>query len=91
MKGRWYLYVLRCSDQSLYTGVTTDLDRRLREHNKTKRGAKYTRSRRPVNLVWSKEYPNRSAAQSAEYQFKKLLHKQKLEIISKNTNYTKGD
>ena len=52
----WHLYVVRCSDGTLYTGVTTDLDRRLHEHNVTKRGAKYTRTRRPVELVWSKEF-----------------------------------
>ena len=84
MKGKWYLYVLRCSDQSLYTGVTTDLDRRLREHNETKRGAKYTRTRRPVELVWTKEYKSRSEAQKAEYSFKKLFHKEKWEVINED-------
>jgi len=87
----WHLYIVKCNDGTLYTGVTTNIDRRIREHNSTKRGAKYTRSRRPVELVWTKEYENRSEVQSAEYEFKKLTHKQKLEIISKNTNYTKGD
>ena len=82
----WHLYVVRCSDGTLYTGVTTDLDRRLHEHNVTKRGAKYTRTRRPVELVWSKEFKNRSEAQSAEYGFKKLLHKDKLEIIKANVS-----
>lgn len=80
----WYLYVVRCADGSLYTGVTTDLNRRLHEHNFTKRGAKYTRSRRPVKMMWSKKYQDRSSAQSAEYNFKKLLHKQKLEIITQD-------
>lgn len=84
MKGKWYLYVLRCSDQSLYTGVTTDLDRRLKEHNETKRGAKYTRTRRPVELVWTKEYKSRSEAQKAEYSFKKLFHKEKWEVINED-------
>ncbi len=78
----WYLYVVRCSDDTLYTGVTTDLERRVREHNGGKRGAKYTRVRRPVELVWSKEYKNRSEAQSAEYNFKKLFHNQKWEVIN---------
>ena len=77
----WYLYVVECVDGSLYTGVTTDLQRRLHEHNNTKRGAKYTRTRRPVQLVWHKEYENRSQAQASEYQFKKLVHKQKWKII----------
>lgn len=80
----WYLYVLECADGSLYTGVTVDLDRRLHEHNHTKRGAKYTRARRPVKLVWSREYANRSMAQSAEHKFKKLFHKEKWNIIKTN-------
>ncbi len=77
----WFLYVVRCCDGTLYTGVTTDLNRRVNEHNTSKRGAKYTKTRRPVNLIWSKEYNNRSEAQSAEYNFKKLSRKQKLDII----------
>lgn len=77
----WFLYVVRCGDDTLYTGVTTDLNRRVNEHNTSKRGAKYTKTRRPVNLIWSKEYNNRSEAQSAEYNFKKLSRKQKLDII----------
>jgi len=80
----WHLYVVKCNDGTLYTGVTTDIDRRVREHNGSKRGAKYTKTRRPVKLVWSKEYKNRSEAQSAEYSFKKLFHKQKWEIINEN-------
>ncbi len=82
----WYLYVVRCRDGTLYTGVTTDISRRVREHNESKRGAKYTKTRRPVELVWSKEFNNRSEAQSAEYNFKKLFHKQKWEIINEDSN-----
>jgi len=78
----WYVYIVRCSDRSLYTGVTTDIQRRVHEHNHSSRGAKYTRARRPVELMWSKEYPDRSSAQSAEYSFKKLTHKQKIDIVS---------
>ena len=77
----WFLYVVRCCDGTLYTGVTTDLNRRVNEHNTSKRGAKYTKTRRPVNLIWSNKYNNRSEAQSAEYSFKKLSRKQKLDII----------
>lgn len=77
----WYLYVVECADGTLYTGITNNVSRRLHEHNNTKKGAKYTRVRRPVRLVWEKQYNNRSEAQSAEYQFKKLLHKQKWQII----------
>ena len=77
----WYLYVVRCSDNTLYTGVTTDLKRRLDEHNTSKRGAKYTSSRRPVELVHYKLYQSRSTAQKAEYKFKKLTREQKEKII----------
>ncbi len=82
----WYLYVVECSDGTLYTGVTNNVSRRLHEHNNTKKGAKYTRVRRPVKLVWEKQYNNRSEAQSAEYSFKKLLREQKLEIIRGDRN-----
>ena len=77
----WYLYVVRCNDGTLYTGVTTDLKRRLDEHNTSKRGAKYTSRRRPVNLVYYKSYDCRSTAQKAEYKFKKLTREQKEKII----------
>jgi putative endonuclease len=81
----WFFYVVRCSDDSLYAGVTTDLRRRVAEHNSGKRGAKYTRSRRPVRLVYSKQLANRSEAQQKEASFKKLTRKQKLEIILNHT------
>ncbi len=80
----WYLYVVQCSDMTLYTGISTDVDRRVREHNTGRKGAKYTRVRRPVRLVWSKEYENRSEASKAEYSFKKLLHYKKWEIINED-------
>jgi putative endonuclease len=80
----WWLYVVRCCDDSLYTGISTNVERRVREHNYSKRGAKYTRARRPVELVWSKKYNNRSEAQTAEFNFKKLFHKEKWEIINEN-------
>ncbi len=81
----WFFYVIRCSDDSLYAGVTTDLQRRISEHNSGKRGAKYTRSRRPVRLVFSEQLANRSEAQRKEISFKKLARKQKLEIILNHT------
>ncbi|MEC8977603.1 MAG: GIY-YIG nuclease family protein [Pseudomonadota bacterium] len=73
----WYLYVLQCSDGSYYTGVTTDIKRRLNEHNNSNRGAKYTRTRRPVKLIYFSEYDTRSSAQKAEHTFKKLSRKRK--------------
>ena len=80
----WFLYVVHCSDGTLYTGVTTDISRRIREHNTGSRGAKYTRTRRPVELVYWVDFNNRSSAQKAEYKFKRLTRKQKNEVIGES-------
>ena len=77
----WYMYVVECSDRTLYTGVSNNLERRVLEHNASKKGAKYTRSRRPVKLVYYKKYDDRSQAQVAEYKFKKLSRSKKLAKI----------
>ncbi len=77
----WFLYIVECVDSSLYTGITTDIKRRLHEHNNTKKGAKYTRSRRPVFLVYWVDFQDRSSALKAENRFKKLSRKEKLSII----------
>jgi len=79
---QWYVYILRCADDSLYTGVTTDLERRLREHNEAKLGAKYTRNRRPVKLVYSEKAENRSEACKREAAIKRLSRKEKIRLIS---------
>ena len=79
----WFLYVLRCGDNTLYAGVTTDIDRRLNEHNGSSKGARYTKSRRPVKLVCWTTFDDRSTAQKAEYKFKRLTRKQKELIIEK--------
>jgi putative endonuclease len=79
----YYLYILECSDKSLYTGITTDIERRVSEHNKSGLGARYTASRRPVGLVWSKKFKNRSLALKAEAKIKKLKRVEKLELIEK--------
>ena len=81
----YHLYILKCADSSLYTGITTDLERRLEEHNNTKLGAKYTSMRRPVELVYSASFENRSLASKEEYRVKNLSREEKLEII-KNGN-----
>ena len=78
----WYLYVVRCGDDTLYTGITTDLARRLSEHNTSKRGAKYTKTRRPINLIYYELYQSRSNAQKAECKFKKLTREQKEKKIA---------
>lgn len=78
----WWVYLLQCSDQSLYVGITTDLQRRLQEHNGlTPGGARYTRSRRPVRLVWSEPSDSRSAAAQREAAIRKLSRMQKERLI----------
>ncbi len=72
----WFVYLLRCSDNSLYCGITTDLDRRLETHSAGK-GARYTRSRLPVQLVWFSEKPNKSEACQEEYRIKRLQKDEK--------------
>lgn len=76
--------MLRCSDQSLYTGVTKDVPRRLHEHNNTKKGAKYTRSRRPCMLVYVSGSCNRSEAQKREYKIKKMPKRLKEVLVADN-------
>ncbi len=78
----YYLYILQCSDKTLYTGITTDVKRRIKEHNSSSLGAKYTRGRRPVRLVYSKKCKTRSSAAKAEASLKKLSRAEKMKIIS---------
>ena len=78
---KYYLYILRCSDNSLYTGITTDTDRRVREHNEGK-GSKYTYSRRPVELIYVHECNGRSEASKEEARIKKLSRLQKIALAS---------
>ncbi len=80
----YYLYILECADKSLYTGITTELLRRVEEHNTSAKGAKYTLARRPVKLVFSQEYENRSIASKKEALIKKLSREQKLDLIKNN-------
>lgn len=77
----YYTYMLRCSDGSLYTGWTTDLKKRLQAHNRGT-GARYTRSRQPVELVWSEEHPSKADAMSREWHIKKMSRKQKEELLA---------
>ena len=79
---QWYVYILRCADHTLYTGVTTDPVRRLQEHNESNRlGAKYTRVRRPVELVYQESSDSRSSACQREAAIKKLSRKAKQALI----------
>lgn len=75
-----YVYVLECADGSLYTGYTTDVDRRVAKHNDGT-GAKYTRSRRPVELVYVERYASRSAAMSREYEVKQFSRRRKERLV----------
>jgi len=78
----WHVYVLRCRDGSLYTGVARDVERRLRQHNgELAGGARYTRGRRPVTLLWSEAHVDRSGAQSREAALKRLSRRGKLALI----------
>ena len=75
----WYLYVVKCSDNTLYAGITTDPKRRLKEHNESNKGAKYTRSRRPVrNLVILGSFTKVGDALRAERRFKNLSRREKV-------------
>ncbi|MBI5559025.1 MAG: GIY-YIG nuclease family protein [Deltaproteobacteria bacterium] len=77
----WHVYIVRCHDGSLYAGIAKNLEERLAAHNSGKRGAKYTRSRRPVRLVYCEWAESRSAAAKREYQLKKMPLEKKRELI----------
>ena len=80
---RWFVYIVRCADNTLYTGVAVDVARRVAQHNGAgKAGARYTRSRRPVKLVYSEKAANRSAACKREYRIKQLSRRDKLALIA---------
>lgn len=82
MSGSWHVYILRCADGSLYTGVARDLQRRVLQHNgELAGGSRYTRGRRPVELLWSDAEVDRSAAQRREASIKKLSRDQKLRLL----------
>ena len=76
-----YTYIVECADHTLYTGYTTDLARRVAEHNGSPKGAKYTRTRRPVVLVYSEMHSTRSEAMKRVSAIKHLSRKEKLELI----------
>lgn len=77
----WFVYILLCSDQTLYTGITTDLNRRLKAHNNGT-GAKYTKTRLPCTIVWSVAVGSKSSALKIEYKIKQLPRKDKQKIIT---------
>lgn len=81
-KNTWYVYFLRCNDNSLYAGITTNIERRLHQHNHTKLGAKYTRAKRPVTIAFVETAIDKSTASKREYQLKKLSKIQKEQLVS---------
>lgn len=81
----YYFYVLHCADDTLYTGYTNDVERRVAVHNAAK-GAKYTKSRLPVECIYSEAFATKQEAMKAEYAFKQLSRKQKLDYIRRQAN-----
>lgn len=83
----WYVYIVECGDRSLYTGVTVDIERRMNEHNYSDQlGAKYTRARRPVTLIYQHQLDSRASACVLESQIKKMTRQQKLAFIDREAS-----
>jgi len=78
----WVVYIVQCMDKSFYTGITTDIQRRIIEHNSDGKGARYTRSRQPVKLVFQQTFESRSLACKQEYVIKQLSRDQKIKLIA---------
>ncbi len=79
----YFVYIVECADTTLYTGITTDVEKRIQEHNHADLGAKYTRSRRPVQLVYSEPATDRSAAAKREWEIKQLTRVQKQQLCGR--------
>ena len=77
----YFVYILECKDGSLYTGITKDVPKRLDKHNTKDTGAKYTKIRRPVKLIYQENSENRSTASKREYEIKKFTRVKKLQLI----------
>ena len=82
MERNWFVYIVNCADGTLYTGITNDLDRRIKAHN-AGTASKYTRVRRPVSIVYSEEVETKGDALRRELQIKRLTRSEKMEIIKK--------
>lgn len=80
----YHLYIVRCRDGTFYTGITTSITRRMDEHNHSPKGAKYTRARRPVVLVYQRRFRNRKNASIAEAKVKSLTRVEKNSLINQN-------
>ena len=77
-KDKWHVYIVRCRDGTFYTGIARMLETRIEQHNSGEAGARYTRSRRPVKLVYAEEAPSRSAALKREYEIKRMPRASKM-------------
>ena len=84
-KKGWYVYILKCADDSYYTGITTNINRRIKEHG-TKKGAKYTNQRGPFKLVYKNSFQNRSSASKEEYRIKSLPLHEKLKLLKSDVS-----
>jgi putative endonuclease len=78
----WYIYILKCSDGTLYTGSTNDLKKRVQTHNEGKAAAKYTRARRPVKMVYSEKFGTKSEALKREWVIKKMSREEKINLLN---------
>ena len=81
----WFVYILKCEDNTLYTGITNDKEKRLSQHNNGK-ASKYTRARLPVEMVYCESSDTRSTASKREWQIKQLTRKQKLKLIDEHNS-----
>ncbi|MEK9176653.1 MAG: GIY-YIG nuclease family protein [Patescibacteria group bacterium] len=81
----WHVYIVKCIDDSLYTGITTDISRRVIEHNNSKLGAKSLKGKRPVTLVYSENYDTQSEARKREAAIKQWKREYKLKLIERST------
>ena len=88
MESNWYLYILRCKDDTLYTGITNDVEKRLEAHRSGK-GAKYTRGRAPLELVYREACGSHSEALKREHQIKKLTRQEKERLLEAGVNQQK--
>lgn len=79
---KYYLYILRCSDNSLYCGIAKDIDKRLKEHQSGKKGSKYLRSKKPFKLVYSEKYKDKKTAMQREFEVKSWPKSKKESFIS---------
>lgn len=78
----YFVYLLECTDGSLYAGITTDVERRFKEHTEGKKGARYTRARQPVRIAYVEQRPDRGLAQRREAELKRLSRAQKLALVA---------